>query len=48
MEKKNIKKAKRLATVAFHALTEETELWNPGAGVEFMRPLNHRPTPKEP
>lgn len=38
MEKKSIKKAKRLATVAFHVLTEERELWNPGAGVEFMRP----------
>lgn len=38
VEKKSIKKAKRLATVAFHVLTEERELWNPGAGVEFMRP----------
>lgn len=38
MGKTSRKKAERLATVAFHVLTEETALWNPGAGAEFMRP----------
>lgn len=32
------KEGQEACIVAFHVLTEETELWNPGAGAEFMRP----------